>query len=72
MHFQPKENPFPHHAAVRDAAVHLPLPLVREVDGKTRCKTSAEISPEEKNRISHRAKALKALVEKIDRGEKDN
>ncbi len=28
--------------------------------------TSAEISPEEKNRISHRAKALKALVEKLD------
>ena len=34
--------------------------------------TSAEISPEEKNRISHRAKALNALVEKLDRGEKDN
>jgi len=34
--------------------------------------TSAEISPEEKNRISHRGKALKALVEKLDRGEKDN
>ena len=29
-------------------------------------KTSAEISPEEKNRISHRAKALNALVEKLD------
>lgn len=27
--------------------------------------TSAEISPEEKNRISHRAKSLKALVEKL-------
>ena len=35
-------------------------------------KTSAEISPEEKNRISHRGKALRALVEKLDRGEKDN
>ena len=34
--------------------------------------TSAEISPEEKNRISHRGKALRALVEKLDRGEKDN
>ena len=34
--------------------------------------TSAEISPEEKNRISHRAKALNALVEKLDRGEKDH
>ncbi len=34
--------------------------------------TSAEISPEEKNRISHRAKALNALVEKLDRGERDN
>lgn len=34
-------------------------------------KTSAEISPEEKNRISHRAKALNALVEKLNRGEKD-
>ena len=34
--------------------------------------TSAEISPEEKNRISHRAKALNALVEKLDRGKKDN
>ncbi len=33
--------------------------------------TSAEISPEEKNRISHRAKALNALVEKLDRNEKD-
>lgn len=33
--------------------------------------TSAEISPEEKNRISHRGKALRALVEKLDRGEKD-
>ena len=35
-------------------------------------KTSAEISPEEKNRISHRAKALNALVEKLNKGEKDN
>ena len=34
--------------------------------------TSAEISPEEKNRISHRAKALNALVEKLNNGEKDN
>ncbi|MBO5221221.1 MAG: XTP/dITP diphosphatase [Clostridia bacterium] len=34
--------------------------------------TSAEISPEEKNRISHRAKALNALVEKLDRDERDN
>ncbi len=34
--------------------------------------TSAEISPEEKNRISHRAKALNALVEKLDKSEKDN
>ena len=34
--------------------------------------TSAEISPQEKNRISHRAKALNALVEKLDKGEKDN
>ena len=34
--------------------------------------TAAQISPEEKNRISHRAKALKALVEKLDKGEKDN
>lgn len=33
--------------------------------------TSAEISPEEKNRISHRGKALRALVERLDRGEKD-
>ncbi len=35
-------------------------------------KTAAQISPEEKNRISHRAKALNALVEKLDKGEKDN
>ncbi len=28
-------------------------------------KTAAQISPEEKNRISHRAKALNALVEKL-------
>lgn len=34
--------------------------------------TSAEISPEEKNRISHRAKALAALVQKLDNGENDN
>lgn len=30
--------------------------------------TSAEIPPEEKNRISHRAKALHALCEKLDEG----
>ena len=35
-------------------------------------KTSAEISPEEKNRISHRAKALNALVAKLDEGKKEN
>ena len=29
--------------------------------------TSAQISPEEKNRISHRAKALRAIVEKLQR-----
>lgn len=34
--------------------------------------TAAQISPQEKNRISHRAKALNTLVEKLDRGEKDN
>lgn len=34
--------------------------------------TAAQISPEEKNRISHRAKALNALVAKLDDGQKDN
>ena len=33
--------------------------------------TSAQISPEEKNRISHRAKALNSLVEKLDAAEND-
>ncbi len=39
-----------------------PLFLVKELDYK---KTSAELLPEEKNRLSHRAKALKELVRKL-------
>jgi XTP/dITP diphosphohydrolase len=39
-----------------------PLFLVKELGYQ---KTSAEILPEEKNRLSHRAKALKDLVQKI-------
>lgn len=35
-------------------------------------RTSAQISPEEKNRISHRAKALNLLVQKLDQGQFDN
>lgn len=34
-------------------------------------KTSAQISPEEKNRISHRGQALERLVAKLDGGEYD-
>lgn len=34
--------------------------------------TAAQISPAEKNRISHRAKALNALVAKLDNAERDN
>ncbi len=35
-------------------------------------KTAAQISPEEKNRISHRAKALNALVQSLDQGLYEN
>ena len=39
-----------------------PLFLVKELDYK---KTAAELPPEEKNKLSHRAKALKGILEKL-------